>query len=72
MQAVNIRTFTRGFPKLRYEPVTVTDRYGRAVGTWTPSPKQPKPVNFEKRVREYCAGKLPFTGADLVRDGRKR
>jgi hypothetical protein len=71
MRALSTRKFTRDFSKVRSEPLTVTDR-GEVVGVWTPAPKQLKPVDFLKRLKGYCKAPLPFTGADLLREGKKR
>ena len=71
MRALNVREFTRDFSKVSGQPITVTRR-GRPVGTWTPVPQKPEPVNFAKRVREDFKRKLPFTFAELLKEGKKR
>jgi hypothetical protein len=71
MRALPIRSFTRDFPRVRGEALTVTSR-GRVVGIWTPSPTKPKLVNFEERVRKDFKTMLPFTGAELLKEGKKR
>jgi hypothetical protein len=70
MRALPTRQFIRDFCRVRNEAITVTDR-GEVVGTWTPSPKTPKPINFEERLKANFKSKLPFTGVELLR-GKKR
>ncbi len=72
MRAVNVRTFTRGFPKIRNEQVTVTDRRGRILGTWTPARRKPEPVDFEARAKEVCKVMSPFTAAEILKESRRR
>jgi hypothetical protein len=71
VRALSTRQFTRDFPKIRSEPLMVTDR-GRVLGTWTPAQGKPKPVDFLKRVKEYCTAPLSFTFAQLLKEGKKR
>ncbi len=71
VRALSTRQFQRNFARVRFEAITVTDR-GRTVGTWLPAPKKPSPVNFAKRVREDFKTMLPFTGAQLLKEGKKR
>lgn len=71
MRSLSTRRFTRDFSKVRREALTVTDR-GQIVGVWTPRPKAPQPVDYLKRVKSYCKSPLPFTGAQLLREGKKR
>ena len=71
MRALTTRRFTRDFSKVRHEALTVTDR-GRVLGTRTPANKTPKRVDFFKRVQEDCAAPLPFTFAELLKEGKKR
>ena len=71
MRTLTIRRFTRDFSMVRSEPLTVTER-GRPIGTWTPRPRKPEPVNFAKRARQDFKTKLPFTFAELLKEGKKR
>lgn len=71
MKTLTSRRFTRQFPKVSHEPLTITSR-GRVVGTWTPSEKAPPPLDMMKRLKSYCSAPLPFTGAELIREGRRR
>ncbi len=71
MRTLSTRRFTREFWKLRGEELAVTDR-GRVVGTWTPASEKPQPIDYLKRVKSYCSAPLPFTGAELLRRGKKR
>jgi len=68
---MSTRRFTRHFAEVRDETCTVTDR-GKVVGTWIPSGQKPSPVDFAARVRKDFAAKLPFTGAQLLKSGKKR
>jgi hypothetical protein len=71
MKTISTRRFTRGFPKLRHEAYLVTDR-GKVIGSWSPVPATPVPVDFAERVKEDFACPLPFTGVDLLKTGKKR
>jgi hypothetical protein len=71
MKTVLIRDFTRRFSSLRREKLQVRQR-GKVVGTWTPVSEKPAPVDFMKRLREDFKAKLPFTGAELLKKGKKR
>jgi hypothetical protein len=71
VKTISTRRFTRGFPELRHEPCLVTDR-GKVIGSWSPVPNAPVPVNFAERVKEDFAHPLPFTGVDLLKAGKKR
>jgi hypothetical protein len=71
MKTLTIRRFTREFPKVLHEPLTVTRR-GQMVGTWTPAQKKAPAIDLMKRLKSYCSGPLPFTGAELIREGRRR
>ncbi len=71
MRTLTTRRFTRQFGKVRHEPLTITDR-GRVVGTWTPAEKEIEPLDVMRRLKSYCSGPLPFTGAQLIKEGRKR
>ncbi len=71
MKMISTRRFTRGFPKLRHESCLVSDR-GKVIGSWSPIPNTPAPVNFLERVKEDFTHPLPFSGADLLKAGKKR
>ena len=71
MKTINTRKFTREFPKLQREPCLVTDR-GHVIGSWIPVAAKPAPMDFAKRVRQDFSRPLPFTGADLLKQGKKR
>ena len=70
MKTLLIREFTREFSRHHAEPCLVKDR-GRVVGTWTPAPGNPEPVNFAERAKEDFKRKLPFTFAALLKEGKK-
>lgn len=71
MKTLTTRRFTREFPKVRHEPLTITDR-GQVVGVWMPSDKKPASIDMMKRLKSYCSGPMPFTFAELIKEGRKR
>jgi hypothetical protein len=71
MRALSTGRFTREFSKLRRERLMATDR-GRVVGSWTPADRKPKPLDYLERVKGYCSGPLPFTGTELLKEGKKR
>jgi hypothetical protein len=71
MRALSKRRFIRDFSKVKNEPLTVTDR-GHVIGTWIPMSGKPKPINYYKRLKDYCSEPLPFTFAQLLREGKKR
>jgi hypothetical protein len=71
MRALSTWQFTRDFAKVRREPLTVTDR-GQVLGVWTPHSNRPKPLDYFQRLKSYCKAPLPFTGAQLLRGGKKR
>jgi hypothetical protein len=71
MKNLTTYEFLRQFARHRSEPCQVKAR-GKVVGTWLPVPNEPEPVSFAQRVREGCAAKLPFTGAALLKAGKKR
>jgi hypothetical protein len=71
MKTVLVRDFTRRFSSLRHETLQVRQR-GKVVGTWMPTSDEPPPVDFMKRLREDFKCKLPFTGAELLKEGKKR
>ena len=72
MKTVQSGEFTRRFRVHRREPALVKDR-SKVLGTWTPAPKAIKPVDILKRQAEIGFTKpLPFTGAELLKAGKKR
>jgi hypothetical protein len=71
MKTLPTRRFTRDFTKFRHEPCAVTDS-GKVIGTWTPVKDRPEPVDFARRVRDDFEEPLPFTGAELLKAGKKR
>lgn len=71
MKTVSVREFTTRFATLSHETLQVQKRR-RVVGTWTPAPKNPPPLDVMKRLQQTCERPLPFTGAELIREGRKR
>jgi hypothetical protein len=68
---VSTRRFTKEFSTFCNWTVQVTYR-GIVVGQWTPAPKTPEPVDFFARATLDTKGKLEFTGAELLREGKKR
>ena len=70
MKTVSIREFNRHFRRLRKERCHVKDR-GEIVGTWTPIPKQSKPLDVMARLRKTFSKPLPFTGAELLKETRR-
>ena len=70
MKTVQSGEFTRHFRVLRREAAIVKDRR-QVLGTWTPAPKQVEPVDVMARLREDFAHPLPFTGAELLKAGKK-
>ena len=71
MKTVMVRDFLRQFARRRNEPLQVRQR-GRVLGTWLPSEETPEPVDVSARTKRACSTKLPFTGAELLRAGKKR
>jgi len=71
MKTLRTREFTRQFSRYRTEACLVKDR-DKILGTWTPAPGKPQPVNFAERVRKDFKQKLPFTFAELLKAGKKR
>jgi hypothetical protein len=71
MKTLTTRLFTREFTKVRHEACAVTDS-GKVIGTWTPVREDPEPVDFAARVRKDFSQPLPFTGAELLKAGKKR
>jgi hypothetical protein len=71
MKTVIVYEFTRHFKRHKNQPALVKSR-GKVIGTWVPAPAKPEPVDFAKRAMADCKEKLPFTGAELIREGRRR
>ena len=66
------RIFTKQFSSHRRHEVTVSDR-GRIIGTWTPAGDDLPEIDFRARALKSWGGKkLPFTGAQLLKEGKKR
>jgi hypothetical protein len=63
--------FARDFARIKDEPCQVTEA-GKVVGIWTPAHNQPGESDFLKRVKEDFTEPLPFTGAELLKSGKKR
>ncbi len=71
MKTVSVRDFTSQFASLSQQPLRVQKRR-KLLGTWTPAPKAPPPLDVMKRLKQSCERPLPFTGAEVVKEGRKR
>jgi hypothetical protein len=63
--------FIRQFGIHHREAMLVTSK-GRVIGAWQPVDKKLEEVNFAQRVKEYCAKPLPFTFAQLLKEGKRR
>jgi len=71
MKAVLVRDFLRQFAKRRNEALQVHQR-GKVLGTWTPNQATPDPIDVLARAKRTCSRKLPFTGAAVLKAGKKR
>jgi len=71
MRTVLVRDFLRQFARRGNEPLQVQQR-GKVLGTWIPSDSSPEPVDVLARVKRTCSRKLPFTGAEVLKAGKKR
>ncbi len=71
MRTLTARSLIRNFSKVRGEELEVTLR-GKVLGTWKPAAKKNQPVDYLKRVKGYCSAPLPFTFAEILREGKKR
>ena len=71
MKTLLTRDFTRNFSAHRAELCVVKDR-GRVIGTWTPAREEPEKIDFAERTRADFKKKLPFTFAELLKEGKKR
>ena len=72
MKTLTTYEFVRHFPRHSKDTCHVKKR-GKVVGTWTPSPTQIEPVDILARQKaDGFAKPLPFTGAQLLKAGKKR
>jgi hypothetical protein len=71
MKTVQAGEFTRRFRIHRREPAIVKDRR-KVLGTWTPAPKAITPLDVMARLKKDFSRSLPFTGAELLKAGKKR
>lgn len=71
MKTVSVRDFTSQFATLSHQPLQVHKRR-KLVGTWIPAPQAPPSLDVMKRLKQTCERPLPFTGAELIKEGRKR
>ena len=71
MKTVLVRDFLRQFARRRNEPLQVHQR-GKVLGTWTPNQATPDPIDVLARAKRTCSRKLPFTGAAVLKAGKKR
>ena len=71
MKTVLTRDFTKRFATLSHQPLQVSKR-GRVVGTWMPATKPPPPLDVMKRLKRTFKHKLPFTGAELLKESNAR
>lgn len=71
MKTVVVYEFTRHFTRHKHEPALIKSR-GKVIGQWTPVSARPETIDFAKRAKADCKEKLPFTFAELLREGKKR
>jgi hypothetical protein len=71
MKIVPVAAFTKRFSTLSHERLRVRSRK-RIVGTWTPAEKTPPPLDVMKRLKQTFKRPLPFTGAALLKAGKRR
>ena len=71
MKTVFVRDFTKRFATLSHQPLQVR-KPGKVVGTWLPATRTPEPVDVLKRLKQTFERPLPFTGAELLKAGKKR
>jgi len=72
MKTLTTFDFVRDFPRHSKNRCVVKKR-GKIVGTWTPAPQAIEPVDILKRQADIGFTKpLPFTGAELLKAGKKR
>jgi hypothetical protein len=70
MKTVSVRDFTTHFATLGHTPLGERRR-GKTLGTRTPPPKTPPPLDVMKRLKQDFKQPLPFTGADLLKEGKR-
>lgn len=71
MKRITARNFIREFSRCRAEACLVTD-HGRVLGFWIPAEACIRPVDFGQRVRRDFSRRLPFTGQELLKEGKTR
>ena len=71
MKTVQAGEFTRRFRVHRREAAIVKDRT-KVLGTWTPAPDAVAHLDVMARLKEDFSSPLPFTGAELIKAGKKR
>jgi len=71
MKTVSTYDFTNRFATFSHQKVQVRKR-GKVVGTWLPAPKSPEPVDVMQRLKRNFTRPLPFTGAEVLKAGKKR
>ncbi len=71
MKTIVVNEFTRHFKRHKHEPALVKSR-GEVIGQWVPVPSKPKPIDFLARAKSTFKEKLPFTFAELLKEGKKR
>jgi hypothetical protein len=71
VRTLTLHDFTREFTKYHHDACLVTSR-GRVIGSWEPLPDSPKPIKVLERVKKYCKAPLPFTGAQVLKETKKR
>ncbi len=70
MKTVSVRDFTTRFATLSHSPLKVRRR-GKILGTWTPEPKAPAPLDVMKRLKQHFKQPLPFTGLEVLKEGKR-
>jgi hypothetical protein len=68
MKAISVRGFTTHFEPFAFE----VQKRGKTLGTWTPAPKSPEPIDVMKRLKRTFERPLPFTGLDLLKESKQR
>ena len=71
MKTLVIYEFTRQFARHQHEPCLVKKR-GTVIGQWVPVPKTPQPIDVMARLRKTFSRKLPFTGVELLKEGKNQ
>lgn len=73
MQTISTRQFLDNFPKLSHAGETlVVTSHGKRIGTYIPDNAPPPEVDFMARLKTYCTGPSPITGAELLKGERHR